>query len=331
MPLFVQLATIIGGVLAQVLQIVAPLIALIASVIGDVLAAVLPIVMPMITQLASLLGDALGTVLQAIAPLITLVAQILTDALAPILPALGDLLTAILVPALQLVSAVIEALMPIIDGLVTILQGVIDFVTGVFTGNWDQAWAGIQKIFDGFVQTIQGVIDGTLKVLFQDIPNFIRDVFSGVGDWLVNSGKDLIMGFVNGIKNSLSFVGDAMNGVMDFIGGFFPHSPAKRGPFSGAGWTAVGNSGKAIYDEFMSGFNGDGPELPPLLPPRISKPAPLDEFGSRSGRDSDKGGDTYNFNGITTEETAAELADRIETKKRRRVYQAGTTVTAGVS
>ncbi len=288
-PLLVQLASTLGGVLVDVLRVVGPLLALVASVIGDVLAAVLPLVMPLVAQLAGLLGDALGSVLESLAPLLVLVAQILADVLAPILPAVGQLLIAVLVPAVQLVAAVINALMPIIFGLVTILQGVIDFVTGVFTGDWDLAWSGIQRIFDGFVQTIGAVINGTLKLLFQDIPTFIGQVFSGIGGWLEGAGGDLIMGFVDGIRGALGFVGDAMSDVMDFIGGFFPHSPAKRGPFSGAGWTAVGDAGKAIYDEFLDGFTGDDLPMPGIdtsVP--IPRPAALDDVHD-AARERDAG------------------------------------------
>ena len=33
------------------------------------------------------------------------------------------------------------------DAGTRILGGLIDFVTGVFTGNWEQAWQGVQDIF----------------------------------------------------------------------------------------------------------------------------------------------------------------------------------------
>ena len=38
-------------------------------------------------------------------------------------------------------------------------DGVITFVTGVFTGNWSQAWEGVKKIFTRIFDTIKGVFD----------------------------------------------------------------------------------------------------------------------------------------------------------------------------
>ncbi|KTS90671.1 hypothetical protein NS183_07750 [Microbacterium testaceum] len=224
----------------------------------------LPTIMGLIAQLAGLIGGVLTQVLGVVVPPLVEIITLFTNALAPILPVIGDLLVAILVPAVQLLSAVIDAIMPIISGLLGILAGLLNFVIGVFTGDWDRAWAGVQQIFQGFVDTINGVINGTLKLLFEGIPQFIGSIFSGVGDWLKDAGIALIQGFIDGINGAIGFVGDALNGVMDFIGGFFPHSPAKRGPFSGSGWTGLKQSGGALYDQFVSGFQGPDPEMPGL-------------------------------------------------------------------
>ncbi len=71
---------------------------------------------------------------------------------------------------------------------------------------------------------------------------------------LLGSGKALIQGFIDGIGSMIKRAGDAVGKVLDWVKGFFPHSPAERGPFSGSGWTAIGKSGSAIVDQFNSGF-----------------------------------------------------------------------------
>ena len=52
----------------------------------------------------------------------------------------------------------------IIDDITLVLEGIINFITGVFTGNWEQAWLGVQQIFagiwNGILDIVQGVIDG---------------------------------------------------------------------------------------------------------------------------------------------------------------------------
>lgn len=49
-----------------------------------------------------------------------------------------------------------------LDGILTTLTGIIEFVTGVFTGDWDKAWQGIKDTVSGVVKYIEGLIDGLL-------------------------------------------------------------------------------------------------------------------------------------------------------------------------
>lgn len=88
---------------------------------------------------------------------------------------------------------------------------------------------------------------------FVGLPGQISAVFAGAGTWLVRSGQALIQGFIDGIRGMIGRVGQAVGGVMDFVKGFFPHSPAKRGPFSGSGWTRLRESGGALMDQFSAG------------------------------------------------------------------------------
>ena len=64
----------------------------------------------------------------------------------------------------------------LIANISTILEGVTDFITGVFTGDWDKAWAGIGKIFDGFV----GLIKTSINTLIDFINSMINAVTGGI-------------------------------------------------------------------------------------------------------------------------------------------------------
>jgi phage-related protein len=179
------------------------------------------------------------------------------------------------------IETVWNAIMAAIGAAVAFVQAII---TGVITGIqavWNAVWQAIADFFTniwnamvgfitGVVTTIQtvigGVIEGvrsTIQGVFDfvaGIPDTILATLGNLGELLVNSGRDLIQGFIDGITGMLDGVGDAVGGVMDFIGGFFPNSPAKRGQFSGSGWTRVKRGGAAVIDQFAAGFgNGDDP------------------------------------------------------------------------
>ena len=72
--------------------------------------------------------------------------------------------------------------------------------------------------------------------------------FGGIGDWLFESGKSLLDGFLRGVESIAGSIGERIGGVLDGIRSFFPFSPAKKGPFSGHGYTTY--SGKALMGDF---------------------------------------------------------------------------------
>ncbi|MFT4280574.1 phage tail tape measure protein [Microbacterium sp.] len=147
----------------------------------------------------------------------------------------------------------------------SIWKGVVAWATSTISGfirGWQSTWNGLTSFFsslwsgieNGVRKTWEGVLD-----FFEGIPDKVMSFFAGIGDWLVDSGKALIQGFLDGISAMIGSIGDTIGGVMDFIGGFFPNSPAERGQFSGAGWTRLRHSGAAIMDEFTKGMQGADP------------------------------------------------------------------------
>ncbi|WNM65425.1 tape measure protein [Microbacterium phage Phonegingi] len=144
------------------------------------------------------------------------------------------------------------------NGIVSWAMG---FIAGFIAG-WQGIWNGLLGFFSGLWSNITNGItsawNGAMSFL-GSIPGRIMEFFGGIGSWLLNAGKDLIQGFIDGIGSMIGAVGDAIGGVMDFVGGFFPHSPAKRGQFSGSGWRAVLNAGEAISAQFARGLHGSDP------------------------------------------------------------------------
>lgn len=95
------------------------------------------------------------------------------------------------------------------------------------------------------------------------LPERAQEALGDVSRTLEQSGRDLIEGFLGGIRSSWDKGGEAVSDFLDWIGGFFPNSPAKRGPLSGSGWTALKSSGAAVLEQFESGmsYTGSGPRL----------------------------------------------------------------------
>ena len=78
-----------------------------------------------------------------------------------------------------------------------------------------------------------------------------------------SSGRSIGDSFANGISSARDSVGRAASGLMNWAKSFFPHSPAPRGPFSGAGWTFIRTSGKTIVKSFAEGISGSINQVTP--------------------------------------------------------------------
>lgn len=67
----------------------------------------------------------------------------------------------------------------IIDGLSKAFSGLIDFITGIFTRNWEKAWGGIKDIFNGIFNALVSIVEGTVNIIIDGL-NFFLDKFNGV-------------------------------------------------------------------------------------------------------------------------------------------------------
>lgn len=112
-----------------------------------------------------------------------------------------------------------------------------------------QAWggqmgAGARNAGNQFLWGITGTL--------QSLPGRIQSLFSNAGSWLISSGRSIMDGLAQGIRNGISAAVDAASNAMEAVSRLFPHSPAKEGPFSGHGWTLY--SGQSIIDGLAEGM-----------------------------------------------------------------------------
>lgn len=103
----------------------------------------------------------------------------------------------------------------------------------------------------GFLSGIQGGFDAAVSFV-ASIPGRVVGAIGDLGGLLVNSGRSLINGFVSGIQSAIGGALSTVSGAVSQIRSFFPFSPAKRGPFSGHGYTTY--SGKALMEGWAEGI-----------------------------------------------------------------------------
>lgn len=240
--------------------------------------------------------------------------------------------------AIFYVSTVRAVIITVVTAIVNAWNGFWTGIGNFFRGVWEGILAFLRQIAIAIVvavlQFVNGVRDNINNAVrfVQELPGKILGFLGNLGGLLVNSGKALIQGFIDGIKNMIGSVGKAIGGVMDFVSGFFPRSPAKRGPFSGSGWTKLRSSGAAIADQFAEGFDDASPDLNARLNAAITAPAVMrgaPDSGPQVGR-AEAGGAFNNYGTIQVTDERALVAE-VEKRKRRALASQGLVSRVGVA
>lgn len=196
-------------------------------------------------------------------PIINWIVENVVPVLSPIFETIGNLF--------MNVAGVIG---DILNGIWQVLSGLIDFIAGVFTGDWEKAWSGIQEIFSGIWTAISGFFEGiwnsikdivtgaidTVKAYIEYVLNVISSVWNSIWTGISN----FVSGIWNGICNIFSGAGQwftsifqqAYNGIVNVFSGI--------GSFFSGLWNNICNTftnlginiGNAISDAVKSGING---------------------------------------------------------------------------
>lgn len=121
--------------------------------------------------------------------------------LQPVLDVLAqawDAFCQVLAPVFE---AVFQTIADVLDGVLNVILGILDVFIGVFTGNWEQAWQGVQEIFGAVWDTI-------------------CDVFTNVGDMLLGIWDVIGQTVTDAVTAVVTAIGDFFMGLPETVGGF---------------------------------------------------------------------------------------------------------------
>jgi len=113
-----------------------------------------------------------------------------------------------------MVTAHIQFITNLRDTVVDMVSGLRDRVVEFFGG-----------LKDGAVDKVEELVD---KVL--GIKDTVLDFFRNAGTWLLDAGRNIIQGLIDGIGDMIGGIGDAIGNVTSRVTDYLPWSPAKRGP-----------------------------------------------------------------------------------------------------
>jgi len=195
-------------IFTNIVNSVMPAFITVGQVAGTILSSVgntlTTYVLPGIETLANAVMNAGQNIWSALAPVVDRISQFITAIMPTLMPfiqsaytMLGALFHNVLVPigswlintlgtaisgAVRTVGAALDVILsfvePILPGIIQTFTGVIEFLTGVFTGDWQRAWEGIKGIFEGIWNSLTGVVKGVITSIVKGINHVINGVNS---------------------------------------------------------------------------------------------------------------------------------------------------------
>lgn len=180
--------------------------------LGEAFKPVLDALLPVLINLATTIGETLGKVLQTLAPVLAQIIELagallaklgefIAWALENILPVLQPIIEFMGENVLNVISFISQG----IGNLADVLSGILDFLSGVFTGDWELAWQGIQEIFDGVWNLITDFLSSSWETIKTVISNGIEIAKAAIkAGW--NAVKTVTSSTWNAIKDKISSI-----------------------------------------------------------------------------------------------------------------------------
>ncbi|MBN6777436.1 hypothetical protein JRG19_02580 [Pseudoclavibacter alba] len=270
-PLLPMIIEPIAGAIQALMPAIQAILGLLAPIV-QLIVSLLPIFAPilmLIEPIAQLLSAVLTPMLTALTPIIQGIADLLAVTVTPAVTALGQLLSGDFDGAMQTLQQGFADAQELIQGWVDYWVNTFTTVINGIGPWWENVWNSVANFFESIwnkvvftvslakdqlvawfnkiISDVQTKVDEVVGFV-GDIPTKIGEFFNGVGTWLYESGTALIQGFIDGISDMIGSVTSAVGDVVSAAADFFPHSPAKRGPLSGSGYTD--HSGRALVEDF---------------------------------------------------------------------------------
>lgn len=185
LPFLIDLLnTLLPPILELITTLLPPLLDL-WNALSPILDVILDLLAILIDLFMALLGPILDVIVEALGPLITIVAEVVTilaTALIPILEVVMDVFGSVF-------NFIDELVSDVIGNILRVLGGLIDFIVGVFTGDWERAWQGVQDIFGGLFDGLVTLIKAPLNLIIEIINAVIRGLNQiQLPDWVPGIG-----------------------------------------------------------------------------------------------------------------------------------------------
>jgi TP901 family phage tail tape measure protein len=203
-------------------------------------------VIPKLVEAGRIIVDIVGFAFKYIGQIITNMVipaiQVMTEwwnrnkqHIEPLLPILGQVAKWLAIVAAVVIGVLVAALAgPLMAIIAVVIGGIFGFISMI------TMWiAAIKAVVNWFIQLGGTIRQWSTEALargrdvgnwFQNLPNMIRSMVGNLGGILVQAGRDLIQGLIDGIQSRIPSLRGVIAGAASIISNFLPGSPVKEGP-----------------------------------------------------------------------------------------------------
>lgn len=225
-----------------------------SEIVGTLLEAWNTYIAPILQELAEKfdtvwkehIQPALDSVIELFGNIITLLQALWENILVPfidwIIETIGPVVGKMVEDVGKFILDLLATVADIFGGITDVLNGFVVFLTGVFTGDNEKAWEGIELIVEGFKKALGSIFKFIQEKILQPFLDFLKSVFEY--DWSQSFGVigDVLNGFFDTVEEVWGNVKGIFNGIIEFIKGVFT-----------ADW---GTAWQGIQDIFGNIFEG---------------------------------------------------------------------------
>lgn len=255
-PPTVQLAKSIGSILVAIAPLLPQITMLGVQLITNLLPAVLPLIPPAMQLSVLFLRLATVVITGAVIPALTKLVGFfgrMQKMMAPGVAAVTWVTTHIAHAFEWLYDHLVgHSVIP------DMVRGIVGWLAGM-PGKAARAIAGLPgSLARSATSAANSLIGGIRKGIdaavwwVRGMPSRAVGALGDLGSKLYKSGQSLISGFASGIRSRISDAVSAAKGAVGAVRDYFPWSPARKGPFSGGGWTLY--SGRSLMDGWTTGI-----------------------------------------------------------------------------
>lgn len=152
----------------------------------------------------------------------------ITEVLSAVWNGFCELLAPVFEGAFQVISAVLGTVLDV-------LLGLFDVFSGIFTGDWDKVWQGVQEIFGGIWDGITGILSAVLDTLkgladvflgwfgtsWDEVWSSVKSFFEGIWNGIVSFFTGIWEGITSTVSSALSWIQNTFTTVWTAISSFF--------------------------------------------------------------------------------------------------------------